>query len=78
MVFFKEEKLLAKMNENKLKDLRQEKKEFKLGRQLSESMKRSGRWTRLVFSFSDFGSSWVEGLSGVPAFVETCQKVVMI
>jgi len=44
MVFFKEEKLLAKMNENKLKDLRQEKVEFKSGRQLSEPMRKSGRW----------------------------------
>jgi len=61
MVFFKEEKLLAKMNENKLKDLRQEKVEFKSGRQLSESMKRSGRWTRLVF-FTAFQILVLHGL----------------
>jgi len=37
----KEEKLLATKTENQLKDLRQDKKE---GRQLLETMRRSGRW----------------------------------
>jgi len=39
----KKEKLLATKTENKLIDLRQD-KEFKSGRQLLESMRRSGRW----------------------------------
>jgi len=69
----KKEKLLTTKTENKLKDLRQDKEEFKSGKKTVRVHEKVRKVVKVgfLYSLSSFGSSGVEGLSSVPAFVET-------